>query len=126
MEQHSDQAQSLLSLVACIFEPGLTWLGTAQERKAWENDFLEHEVVASTGPWMLTDALKEHLHIRARSAGEYIRPTGEVILQGKHQPPLHLNEVRPLLSWLTYLIHVCLLMTALRAFFKGGVRFVRI
>ncbi|KAK9861029.1 hypothetical protein WJX84_011944 [Apatococcus fuscideae] len=64
-----------------------------QERKAWEDGFLEKEVVSTTGPWMLTDTLKEHLHIRARSAGEYIRPTGEVILQGRSQPPLHLNEV---------------------------------
>ena len=68
-------------------------LAAVQERSDWQHDFLETEVVASTGPWMLTDTLKEHLHIRSRSVGEYIRATGEVIVQGKNSFPHHINEV---------------------------------
>ena len=64
-----------------------------QERATFQDDFLEFEVVKSTGPWMLTDCLKEHLHIRSRSDGEYIRAIGEVRQHSKYGLPQTLNEV---------------------------------
>ena len=65
-----------------------------QERRNYQDDFLEFEVVRSTGPWMLTDSLKEHLHLRSRSGGEYIRSTGELVHIDKYTRPQALNEVR--------------------------------
>lgn len=66
---------------------------TVQDRARIHHDALEADVVETTGPWMLTDALKEYLPIRGtRSAGEYIHgPTNTNNGQG---PADGLKEVQ--------------------------------
>ena len=63
-----------------------------QERAKVQHDGLEAEVVESTGPWMLTDALKEYLPIRgSRSAGEYVH--GSMNTKNGQGPAAGLNTV---------------------------------
>ena len=48
-----------------------------QDRRHVTDDLLEIEVVASTGPWMLTDTLKEYVQFERQAAGEYHLETQE-------------------------------------------------
>ena len=50
--------------------------------------------MASTGPWMLTDALKEYVQIGSSSAGEYMHDPGEAPRHHGHKRRRQTDEVR--------------------------------